>query len=437
MNKILAGIRREDKNKWEGRAPLIPGHVEKLIRDENINFMVQPSGIRTFTEEEYKKAGAFVQEDLSACSVIFGIKEMPLDFFQKNKTYVFFSHTVKGQSYNMPMLKKIMEKGCTLIDYEKIQNEAGKRLIFFGNYAGLAGMLDTLWALGKRLEWEGINNPFSILKQCYEYRDLKEAREAVKEVSMEIEKKGLPQAICPVVCGFAGYGNVSGGAQEICDILPFIKTRPEQLSGLKLRDDISCHHIYKVVFKVKYMAKPVDESMKFKLWHYYKYPHLYEGRFEEFASHLTILINGIYWDKKYARLITKKFLKDRYINNLHLPLKVIGDISCDINGAIEFTEKATTADNPVFVYDPVKDKVIDGYKGRGVVVMSIDNLPGELPKDSSDYFGKILMKFVPEIVKADYSVDFEECELSSPVKNAVIVYQGKLAPNYKYLEKYL
>ena len=148
MSKFV-GIRHEDKYKMERRSPLTPKHVEYLIKHKNIDFIIQSSEKRVFHDDEYKKAGAKVCSDLDKCSIIFGVKEMPEEFFQPDKTYIFFSHVIKGQSYNMPMLRKMMELKCNLIDYEKVVDEQNKRLIFFGKYAGLAGMIDSLWAMAK------------------------------------------------------------------------------------------------------------------------------------------------------------------------------------------------------------------------------------------------------------------------------------------------
>ncbi len=175
---VCIGIRREDKSRWERRVPVTPEDARELKEEHGIEVWVQPSSIRVFSEEEFTQAGATVQEDLSPCPVIFAVKEMPLDFFEPGKTYVFFAHVIKGQPYNMPMLKKMLELGCNLIDYEKVTDEKGRRLIFFGRHAGIAGMIETLWALGQRLDWEGIPNPFTQLKHTYQYKDLAEAKEA-------------------------------------------------------------------------------------------------------------------------------------------------------------------------------------------------------------------------------------------------------------------
>jgi len=159
--KTIIGLRREDINKWEKRVPIIPSHARELLEKNSIEVRVQPSNIRVFDDEAYRMAGMQITEDLSPCPIIFALKEIPIELIQKDKVYVFFSHTAKGQSQNMPMLKRMMEMGCTIIDYEKMVDAQGRRVLYFGNYAGHAGMIDTLWALGKRLETEGRANPFT------------------------------------------------------------------------------------------------------------------------------------------------------------------------------------------------------------------------------------------------------------------------------------
>ncbi len=427
------GIRREDKNKWERRAPITPEHVKELKEKHGIHTIVQPSEIRIFKDEEYKKNGAIISKDLKESNVLFAVKEIPISFFQKNKTYVFFSHTIKGQDYNMPMLKKMMELGCNLIDYEKIVDEKGRRLVFFGRYAGIAGMIDTLWAFGKRLEWKGIKTPFSEIKKTIEYNSLEDAKNHLRYIGQQIKDEGIPESLAPIVIGFAGYGHVSSGAQEILDILPVEEIAPGQLEA------IHDHHadgvIYKVVFKEEDMVEPVSSESGFNLQEYYKKPHLYRSIFSQYIRRLSILMNCIYWDERYPRLFTKDFLEENFTGLMKL--WVVGDISIDINGAIEFTEKSTDPDNPVYVYNPVRRDVIDGYKGKGVIVMAVDNLPCGLPKESSIAFSNSLIDFVPSIAKADYNVDFQRLNLPEEIKKAVILYHGNLTPSYQYIKEFL
>ncbi|PKO95229.1 MAG: hypothetical protein CVU14_11950, partial [Bacteroidetes bacterium HGW-Bacteroidetes-9] len=194
MSKFI-GIRHEDKYVMERRAPLTPRHVERLIKGKKLDIVVQTSRKRVFTDQEYIDAGATIADNLDNCSVILGVKEMPNSFFQPEKTYVFFSHVIKGQAYNMPMLRKMMELGCNLIDYEKIVDEQGKRLIFFGRYAGLAGMINSLWSLGLRLKEYGYDTPFLKIKQAHKYASLSEAKEVISIVGQEIAEKGMPEEL--------------------------------------------------------------------------------------------------------------------------------------------------------------------------------------------------------------------------------------------------
>lgn len=437
-SKVL-GIRREDKNRWERRAPLVPQDVKELIEELNIKVVVQPSSIRAFTDEEYKREGAELDESLSKADIILAIKEIPKEFFEPNKVYIFFSHTIKGQKHNMPMLKEILKKGATLIDYERIVDDKGRRLIFFGKYAGYAGMIDTLWALGERLNYESIYpNPFADIRQAYKYRDLKEALEAIKKLGENIKKGGLPSPLVPFVIGIAGYGNVSQGVQTIIEQLPIVEVSPKKLVEFFNCGEYTDREIYKVVFKEEDMVSPISDDIQFELQDYYNHPEKYKGVFEKYLPYITILINAIYWEKKYPRLLTKKWLKENWQElKKKNRLKVIGDISCDIEGAIECTLKATSPDSPLFVYEPNEDKIIDGVKGDGPVILAVDNLPCELPVESSTEFSSVLKRFLPEVIKADFSKDFETLSLPPELKRAIIVYKGKLTPDYKYLEKYI
>jgi alpha-aminoadipic semialdehyde synthase len=430
---LLLGIRREDKNEWERRVPLVPQHLKELKEKYDVKAIVQTSPIRAFLQKEYENAGIKVQEDLSPCPVIFAVKEIPISFFEPNKTYVFFSHVIKGQKYNMPKLKKMMDLECNLIDYEKIADENGRRLVFFGRFAGLAGMIDTLWSFGQRLKSKKIDTPFNEIKQTIHYKDLGDVKEHLKEVGEKIKEEGIPKSLTPLVIGFAGYGHVSKGAQEILDILPVKEISPKEIKDIY--DNPSNHCIYKVVFKEKDMVEPILSGGTFELQDYYDHPEKYRSVFEKYIPELTMLMNCIYWDARYPRLVTKKFIKGDYEKNYRL--QVIGDISIDINGAIEFTEKSTTPDIPSFVYNPETDSIKDGVEGKGIVIMAVDTLPCELPRESSQSFSDSLLPFVSDIVKADYTVPFEKLNLPSEVKKAVILYHGKLTPDYQYMNKFL
>ncbi len=435
--KYMIGIRREDKNKWERRVPLTPEHVKELVEKHSVEVWLQPSPIRIFPDEQYVQAGAKIQEDLSLCPVVFGVKEMPSGFFSPDKTYVFFSHVIKGQAYNMPMLKRMMELKCQLIDYEKVADEKGRRLIFFGEHAGLAGMIDTLWALGQRLSWEGISNPFDRIKNAYKYETLAGAKEDVSEVGERIRAEGLDESLVPLICGIAGYGNVSHGVQEILDLLPIKEIRPDEIAPLIRSSDYSKNHIYKVVFKEEHTVERISQKDGFRLQDYYDHPEKYRSKFEVYLPYLTVLVNCIYWEERYPRLVTKKYLKRLFSNKEKPNLRAIGDITCDIEGSVECNLKWTQPDNPVYVYDPFEDRAKDGWEGTGPVVLAVDNLPCEISREASAYFSQVLKPFVPEIARADFSVDSDRCILPPPIKNAVIVYHGELTPKYQYIKDYL
>jgi len=433
---MIIGIRRADKNKWEKRTPLIPEDVKYLKAKYGIQTLIQPSEIRAYTNEQYSTAGAEVVEDIHSAKVIFAVKEIPLHFYRPGKTYIFFSHTIKGQSYNMPLLKKMMELKCNLIDYERIVDESNRRLIFFGRYAGIAGMVESLHAFGQKLKSKGIQTPFDKIKQAYQYESLEETVKVLKEIGNKIKIQGIPEQLQPLVIGFAGYGNVSKGAQEIIDILPVKEISPGDLRNLNniSKDDFS-KNLFKVVFKEEDLVRAKEGN--FHLQDYYDHPEKYAGKFEEYVPYLTMVVNSIYWTDRYPRLITKKFLRSNDYLKSDQKLMVIGDISCDINGAIEITYKTTDPGNAFFTYNLKSDTFEDGILKDGITIMAVDNLPCEFPREASKEFSSVLKNFVHEIINADFSKPFDELSLSYPIKKALILQQGELTENYLYLNKFL
>jgi alpha-aminoadipic semialdehyde synthase len=215
--------------------------------------------------------------------------------------------------------------------------------------------------------------------------------------------------------------------------LPVKNISPNDIKKIFNNSQKNC--LYKVVFKENDIVEPISDNYNFDLQDYYQNPNKYKSIFEKYTPYLTILMNCIYWDKRYPRLITKDFIKENFLENWNL--EIVGDISIDINGAIEFSEKATSQDNPVYIYNPINNSIKDGFDGEGVVIMGIDNLPCELPIESSTSFSNVLYNYVNSIAKADFSGDFEKCDLPDEIKKAVILYQGKLTSNYQYIDKYL
>lgn len=426
MSRI--GIRREDKHEFEKRAPLTPDAVANLVA-AGVEVKVQPSPIRAFSDDAYRAAGATVDEDLSDCELVLAVKEIPISLLRKGGAYVFFSHTIKGQPHNMPLLKRLMELGCTLIDYEKITDDSGRRLVFFGRHAGLAGMIDTFSVLGARLTTLGHDTALSQIALAHTYEDQRAAEAAVRAAGERLGE--LPPALAPFVVGFAGYGNVSQGAQHIFELMPHEEIAPAELEALVKRDSAPRDRLFKVVFEEKHLVKPAEEGKPFELQEYYDHPDRFVSTFGEHAPRLSVLVNAIFWTDAYPRLITRAQLKSWTERRLLL----IGDISCDIEGAVECTVKATTPGAPAYVFDPATGAVLDGVEGPGVAMMTTDCLPCELPRESTAAFTEALAPFVADTANADFSVDFEEASLPPEMRRAAILWRGELTPDFRYLQE--
>ncbi|MCU0602411.1 MAG: bifunctional lysine ketoglutarate reductase /saccharopine dehydrogenase family protein [Desulfobacterales bacterium] len=431
---MKVGIRSEDKSQWERRVPLVPGDV-KALREAGIDAVVQTSSHRAFGDDEFARAGVPVQPDLGDCKIIVGIKEIPPPKLEAGKVYLFFPHVIKGQPGNMPMLRRLMELNATLVDYERIVDEKNRRLIFFGRHAGLAGMVNTLWSLGKRLDAEGVPSAFSRLKQARSYAELSGAQEDLKRIAARISAEGVPQAIHPLVVGFTGYGNVSRGAQEILDLLPVQAISPAELENVAHDRTRDARVVYKVVFREEDLVEPLEAGNAFDLDDYFRRGKAaYRSVFDRYVDDLSVLVNCIYWDERYPRLLTLDRCRRLWAPGRSPKLRVIGDISCDVNGSVECTVKPTEPGNPVYVYEPATGKATDGFAGDGPVVMAVEILPSEIPRESSVDFSRVLKRFVPHLATADLSRRFAELDLPPELKRAVIVYKGELTPEYAYLE---
>lgn len=431
------GIRKEDKSVWERRVPFVPSDITEL-REKGIDMVVQSSPHRAFADAEFAAEGIPVQNGLKDCDMIIGIKEIPPALFEENKIYVFFAHVIKGQPHNMPMLRSMMEKKITLIDYEKVADDQNRRLIFFGRHAGLAGMINSLWALGQRYDLEGIATPFARMQQAHQYHDLEAAKAVIREIRADIEKNGIPPAIHPVIIGLAGYGNVSKGAQELLDLLPVEEIQPDRVAEIAENPNVSDRKIYKVIFREEHCASPKDRNAVFSLQDYYRHgKEKYENRFGQYANHLNLLINAVYWDSRYPRLLTKEMCKKLWAEGKQPRLRVIGDISCDVEGAIECTVKTCDPGKPVYVYHPDTGKISYGFEGKGPVIMAVDILPAELPREASVWFSSVLREFAPNLAEADFSSGFEELNLRPELKRAVILHHGEFTPEYEYIRRFL
>lgn len=431
MKHVIA-IRNETKSHWERRVPLTPTLVRKMVDLHNIRVIVQPSSHRIFQDKEFIRAGADLKLDLDEAPVIFGVKEVPPELLQPETAYVYFSHTIKGQDYNMPMLSRLLDLRCTLIDYEMVRNDEGRRLIFFGHYAGLAGMIDALWTLGQRYQAMGVQTPLLDLRPTHKYDSLEDAKIALRKVGSEISERGLPEAIAPLIIGIAGYGNVAKGAQEILSQLPTLEIPPSSL-GRETFDDT--RHLYRCTFKEPDLVAP--RSGEFELQNYYSHPENYESIAEPRLEHLSLLVNANYWDERYPRLVRSEWLRGLYARDPKPRLQVIGDFGCDIGGNVECTLRSTDPGDPVFCWNPETGEITPGVDGPGPAILAVDILPTELPRESSEEFASAIESFVPSIAATDFSKPFDELQLPAPIKRAVITHRGQLTPEFAYLAQYL
>ncbi len=426
------GIVKETKNKWERRVPLNPSAVKELIQ-KGFEVIVQPSRTRIYKNEEYRSVGAKLSEDLSRCNFIIGVKEILIDAIIPEKPYLFFSHVIKGQDYNMPLLQKILDEKVTLLDYEKIIDAKNQRLIFFGKFAGNAGMVDTLHGLGQRLkQHHGLDTPFLKIKQSYKYDSVQDAIEQLKIIGKEIEENGLPKEITPLNIFLLGYGHVATGCQEILAALPIVEIDPDKLA--EHSQNYNNNKIYLSVFKEKHLVKRKDGN-QFNLQDYYNNNSEYKSRMMQYLSFCSVYMNAIYWNPECPVFLPNSVLEKMQGQNPKL--MIIGDISCDINGSVQATVKYATPDDPVFIFNAKTGEVTDGFMGEGFADMAVDNLPCEFSKEASDYFSDVLMPFMKKMLMNDYSKDIENSNLPEEIKKACIVHHGKLQLEYKYLEEFL
>ncbi len=431
------GIRLEDKNIWERRVPLTPAAVGRLTAQPDLDVRVQTSPTRIFSDADYDGAGASIVEDPFDADVVVAVKEIPTKLLRADGTYVYFSHTIKGQPYNMDMLRRLMELRCNLLDYERVVDDKGRRLIFFSWFAGAAGAVDTLQAAGERYAAQGIANPLEQVGMTYSYGGLDKAEAGLRAVGELIRNEGLPPAMRPFVIGITGYGNVSQGAQHVLDWLPIEEITPEQLPALRAMDAPPGDRIYKVVFHEKHMVEPIEPGAPFELMEYFQHPERYRSTFAQWVPHLDLMINAIYWTEASPRLITNEQLKGWFEQSGEIRLQVVGDVSCDIEGSVECLVKATEPDNPHFVYDPITGVATDGTTGRGLCMMAVDNLPCELPAEASQAFSDALEPFMAALMRADLSLPFGDLALPQPLKSALILHRGELTPDYRYMADFI
>ncbi|KAI5643420.1 saccharopine dehydrogenase NADP binding domain-containing protein [Phthorimaea operculella] len=442
--RVIA-IRREDQSVWERRAPFAPSNVSRLVR-KGVKVIVQPSNRRAYPMQSYIQAGAIIQEDISEASVIFGVKQTPTDLLIPNKTYCFFSHTIKAQEANMPMLDAILAKNIRLIDYEKLMDDKGNRVVAFGKYAGVAGMINILHGLGLRLLALGHHTPFMHVGPAHNYRNSSMARQAIRDAGYEVALGMMPKSLGPLTFVFTGSGNVSQGSQEIFSELPHEYVPPEMLR--KVAEHGSPNKIYGCEVRRRHHLERKNGG-GYDPEEYEEHPERYISTFaQKIAPYTSVLVNCIYWAVDSPKLLTIPDAKHLLIpsNTPWLPKSIgapalphrmlaICDISADPGGSIEFMNECTTIDTPFCLYDADRNKDTKSFKGPGVLVCSIDNMPTQLPRESTDFFGDLLYPYAEDIMNSDATKPLEEHNFTPVVQGAIITSNGRLTPPFEYINE--
>ena len=399
--KIKIGILRESKIPVDWRVPLHPEQcLEVLKQYPFVELFIQPSDTRCFSNKEYSSLGLRLKEDLSDCDMLLGIKEIAEHILIPNKKYLFFSHTIKKQPQNKKLLQAILEKKIEMIDYECIKDPNGKRLIAFGYYAGLVGAYNSLLLYGRKYKLYDLKPAY----KCYNYDELKSELQKLKVPSIKI--------------AVTGSGRVGKG---ICDVLDFLRI-PRVLP----KDFIKKEYPYAVYTQLLSEDYHVQKNGKtFNAEEFHEHPENFKSTFTPFVKNTDILIAGAFWHPKAPVLFTKEDMKQADFR-----IKLIGDVTCDFNGSIPSTIKPSTIYDPAYDYNPFTDGIEAPFSDeKNISVMAIENLPGELPRDASRYFGEMLIKNVlPELLSNSPS---------EMIEKATIARNGKLTNHFSYLQDYV
>ncbi|MBC6995396.1 NAD(P)-dependent oxidoreductase [Neolewinella lacunae] len=388
---------REGKTPPDSRTPLTPAQVKNL-RDRGLDIVVQPSPGRIFVDEEYRALGIPLQEDLSDRQLLLGIKEVPISQLIPGKMYCFFAHVGKKQSYNQPLLRALLDQQIHLLDYEYFTDAERRRLIAFGYWAGMVGAHNAIWTYAQR------TGTFTLprLKDLFDYA-------AAKEVYAATD---FP----PLRVVLTGSGRVGMGAGQVLLDMGFEKVTPQDYLAGKGKTVFTRLHV--TDYAKHPNGQPVDKN------HFYRHGEEYQSNFGPYAAVSDVFINGIFWDGKAPAFFTPEEMRQDDFR-----IQVIGDITCDIapDSSVPSTLFASTIADPVFGYDPHTERATAPYGSDVIDVMSIDNLPSELPRDASSAFGEVFIeKILPEFARPDSDI----------LERATITRGGQLGPEFGYLKDF-
>jgi alpha-aminoadipic semialdehyde synthase len=428
------GILRETKT-GEKRCPLAPHDVRWLV-EHGVKVMAESSPQRIFTDDELASAGASVVSRADGADLLLGIKEPRIDDLIPGKIYAVFSHTIKGQSHNMLLLSAILDRKITLLDYECIVDRHGGRLVYFGRFAGICGMVNGLHYLGAKLQARGYPTVLTGIRPAHTYNSIAQARTDVETLCETIERVGLPEPMVPFIVGITGHGHVSQGAQEVLDWLNPIEIHPRDIAAFVRHEKTMTHRIFKIVLLREEKLRARD-GKGFYFEEYIEDPDRFESNLDIYLPYLTMLVHTSYWDERYPRLVTRAMLRDLIDSTRRLRLQFIADLSCDLKGSIEITERVATIDRPTFTYDPRADLFVDGHEADGITILAIDNLPAELPHESSVGFSGQIRNYVYQLATHGLAEGDEWFALPAELRGALITHRGRLTSRFAHLERYL
>lgn len=399
---IRVGILRETKNPPDRRVPLTPPQIVALEElYPFVEFHVQPSDFRCYSDDEYQYLDIPLKEDLHDCDILMGVKEVDRRTFIPGKIYMFFAHVAKEQPYNREMFREMAEKGISLIDYEYLTTDKGERVVAFGRWAGIVGAYNALRARGIR------TNRFR-LKPAYQCRDLDEMWAGLRLIEL---KPGLKILV-------TGNGRVASGALETLSVCNIVQVNPDDFLNREFDVPVVCQ------IGPEYYTGHKDRR-PFSFSHFTRHPDQYESTFLPFAKVTDILITGHYWDPRSPVFFTRDDMRES-----DFKISVIADISCDINGPVPSTLRATTISDPFYGYNPFLETEEPAFtRSSNITVMSIDNLPGELPRNASNDFGNQLMSSTMYDLFTNHD--------SQSIKRAMVLREGKLTKAFEYLRDYL
>ncbi len=399
-NTMQFGIIQERKSPPDERVPLSPRYARELSEmDDKVKVYVESSPIRRIGDDEYRSAGLEVTENLNGCDILMGVKEVPIEALIPERTYFFFSHTIKKQPYNKKLMHALLEKRITMIDYECLTDPQGRRLIGFGRYAGVVGTYNTIRMIGL------VENTYS-LKKAHDCNDR-------QEMESELAKASLPNYKIVLT----GGGRVARGAIEILE-----RANIKRVDSHSFKTTEYDHAVYTQIDVLDYNRR--KDGSEGKVAEFFVNPDLYEGAFGEFAQAADVFISGHYWDPRSPHFITKEDLLDPSFR-----LKFVGDISCDIGEPIATTIRPSTIENPIYYIQKETCTEVNQPNENTVSVMAVDNLPCELPRDASADFGADLMeKILPSFFNGDEDGILER---------ATICKDGHLMPRFSYLQDWV